>query len=597
MRFVLRNDALGHHALDFRHRETAADEAFGGPRRQGQGGRAKLFVHALLLPQVAGFEIAPRLPVGLDPRDDACQRACSGGMQEMHEDLQYAVLHEFVAPAQAQAVARNLGLPDGRRRDGDDPGAQPVALDSLAFRPRVLRNVEKVDTGGKVLGQKLRLPVILAPIGSLQDIVAGGGEAPTRAAAKFGALHMLSSACAPGPGGGGRLQRAPQDLPALRARRHRPGWTTTSPAPIASGYIALCLTVDLDYYGRRERDLAKRYLTTSRRTRPADHFQARFSWADVARLKAKFKIPFILKGIATAEDARIALEHGIEAIYVSNHGGRQLDHGKGGIAVLPEVVEAAAGRAEIYRRWRLPARHRHRQGDGARRQRGRPRPPAGPGAGGRRRGGSGARARASAGRGEALPRPGRRRLVRRAEPELRHRCRAASPAPGSTAPSRCSGRAIEDAPRLDRRLPRWRRKSAGSNSPMGSSDDTHACCTRAWLGPGTLAYKWPPGLADDPPRPFPRSPAAALRRRRRGLGLRRRGGGVAAGARRQARGRAGAGARVPHRRVPASLPGAAGADAGHGQARAPGARRRGSTMCGWARTCMSWSAAAWAAAR
>jgi glycolate oxidase len=68
----------------------------------------------------------------------------------------------------------------------------------------------------------------------------------------------------------------------------------------------------------------------------------------VARLKAKFKLPFILKGIATAEDARIALEHGIEGIYVSNHGGRQLDHGKGGIAVLPEVVAAVAGRAEVY---------------------------------------------------------------------------------------------------------------------------------------------------------------------------------------------------------------------------------------------------------
>ena len=75
--------------------------------------------------------------------------------------------------------------------------------------------------------------------------------------------------------------------------------------------------------------------------------QARFSWADVARLKKKFKIPFILKGIATAEDTKIALEHGIEGIYVSNHGGRQLDHGKGSMAVLPEVVEAAGGRAQI----------------------------------------------------------------------------------------------------------------------------------------------------------------------------------------------------------------------------------------------------------
>jgi len=102
-----------------------------------------------------------------------------------------------------------------------------------------------------------------------------------------------------------------------------------------------------DYYGRRERDIAKRYKATARRGTQADHFQARFAWADIERLKNKFKIPFILKGIATAEDARMAVEHGIEAVYVSNHGGRQLDHGKGGMAVLPEVVEAVAGRAEI----------------------------------------------------------------------------------------------------------------------------------------------------------------------------------------------------------------------------------------------------------
>jgi glycolate oxidase len=222
-----------------------------------------------------------------------------------------------------------------------------MALDQLAFRPRVLRNVETVDPRGRVLGQELRLPVILAPIGSLQDMVADGGEAPTRAAAAFGVLHMLSSACAPGLEAVAACVEHPKIFQLYV--RGDAAWVEDHIArAIANRYIALCLTVDLDYYGRRERDLAKRYLTTSRRTQPADHFQARFSWDDVARLKARFNIPFILKGIATAEDARIAVEHGIEAIYVSNHGGRQLDHGKGAVAVLPEVVEAAAGRAEVF---------------------------------------------------------------------------------------------------------------------------------------------------------------------------------------------------------------------------------------------------------
>jgi glycolate oxidase len=170
----------------------------------------------------------------------------------------------------------------------------------------------------------------------------------TRAAAKSGVLHMLSSASAPGIE---EVANAAPDHPKIFQLyiRGDNAWVDDHIArAIGSGYIALCLTIDLDHYGRRERDLAKRFLTTSRRAAPNDHFQARFAWADVARLKAKHKIPFILKGVATAEDALIALEHGIEAIYVSNHGGRQLDHGKGGIGVLPEVAEAVAGRAEVY---------------------------------------------------------------------------------------------------------------------------------------------------------------------------------------------------------------------------------------------------------
>jgi glycolate oxidase len=266
----------------------------------------------------------------------------------MNEDPQYAVLHEFVEPARRNLPRGAWDYLMGGAETETTQERNRVAIDSLAFRPRVLRNVEKVDTGGKVLGRQLRLPVILAPIGSLQDMVADAAAAPTRAAAKFGVVHMLSSASAPGLEA---VAAAAPDYPRIFQLyiRGDNAWVEDYISrAVANGYIALALTIDLDHYGRRERDLAKRFETSSRRNRPADQFQARFSWADVARLKAKFRIPFILKGIATAEDARIALEHGIEGIYVSNHGGRQLDHGKGGIAVLPEVVEAVAGRAEVY---------------------------------------------------------------------------------------------------------------------------------------------------------------------------------------------------------------------------------------------------------
>jgi glycolate oxidase len=67
----------------------------------------------------------------------------------------------------------------------------------------------------------------------------------------------------------------------------------------------------------------------------------------VDRLKAKLKIPLILKGIATAEDAKMAVDHGVDMVYVSNHGGRQLDHGRGSMDVLPEVVKAVNQQATI----------------------------------------------------------------------------------------------------------------------------------------------------------------------------------------------------------------------------------------------------------
>ena len=80
---------------------------------------------------------------------------------------------------------------------------------------------------------------------------------------------------------------------------------------------------------------------------PAAHSRWSSTGRTIDRIKKQYKIPLIIKGIATAEDAKLAVEHGVEWIYISNHGGRQLDHGRGSMDVLPEVVDAVAGRAKI----------------------------------------------------------------------------------------------------------------------------------------------------------------------------------------------------------------------------------------------------------
>ena len=88
-------------------------------------------------------------------------------------------------------------------------------------------------------------------------------------------------------------------------------------------------------------------MTAGRRRVQGRAFQAGLDWTTVKRIKDRFRIPLAIKGIATAEDAKLAVEHGVDWIYVSNHGGRQLDHGRGSTDVLPEVVEAVGGRATI----------------------------------------------------------------------------------------------------------------------------------------------------------------------------------------------------------------------------------------------------------
>jgi glycolate oxidase len=220
------------------------------------------------------------------------------------------------------------------------------ALDRLALRPRVLRNVANVDTGAVLLGQKLKLPIVLAPIGSMEDIVAEGGVAPTRAAARTGTIHMLSSICKPGAEAVSKAANYPKFFQ-LYVRGDKNWVDDTLKNALAWGYQGICLTVDRAAYGRRERDIAKSHRPTSRKGAAPETFQAEFTWDDVDRIRNYVKVPLMLKGIGTAEDAEIAVARGIDCIYVSNHGGRQLDHSQGTIEVLPEVVEAVGGRAEI----------------------------------------------------------------------------------------------------------------------------------------------------------------------------------------------------------------------------------------------------------
>ncbi len=256
-------------------------------------------------------------------------------------------LHEIVRKARANLNQNDWDYIVGGTETETTLRRNRMALDSIALRPRILRDVSKVDPSVEMLGHKLRLPIVLCPVGSLESFHRDGAGPVAKAAAEFGVAHMLSSVCDPG------LEEVAKAAPnALRMFqlyvRGDAAWSDAHvERAIKSNYAVFCLTVDTAHYSRRERDLAKRHVTAGRRRVQARDFQMALDWRTVERMKSKFKIPLAIKGIGTAEDAKIALDHGVEIIYVSNHGGRQLDHGRGSADVLPEVVEAVAGRAKI----------------------------------------------------------------------------------------------------------------------------------------------------------------------------------------------------------------------------------------------------------
>jgi glycolate oxidase len=221
-----------------------------------------------------------------------------------------------------------------------------LAFDRVAFRPRVLRDTTSIDTSTTFLGHDLKIPVLLAPIGSLQTFDPEGGAACTRAAAEFGIHHVVSSVTEPG-------------LEAIMAEVDHPktyqlyirgdwDWTVDMIGRIKeAGYSALCITVDTAHYSRRERPMLTRYSPPTRRNPVDPSHAASVTWDTIDKIKELAGLPFMLKGIATGEDAAIAVEHGVDVVWISNHGGRQLDHSEGTMDMLKEVVDAVEGKATI----------------------------------------------------------------------------------------------------------------------------------------------------------------------------------------------------------------------------------------------------------
>jgi len=231
------------------------------------------------------------------------------------------------------------------------------------LRPRVLVDVGTISTAVSVLGTEIALPVVVAPT-AFQRLADPGGEVSmARAAAAAGTVMTLSTLSSTTPA---ELAAAAPGAPQwfqLYWSRDR-GFTRELVEAVAeAGFRALMLTVDLPVAGRRERDLRAGFALPADLPLPnlpielqREDFHAALhaavddtlTWRDLEWLRSSCSLlPLVVKGILTAEDALLAVEHGAAAIVVSNHGGRQLDGVPATLDVLPEVVEAVGERVEV----------------------------------------------------------------------------------------------------------------------------------------------------------------------------------------------------------------------------------------------------------
>lgn len=234
-----------------------------------------------------------------------------------------------------------------------------TAFDLLAFSPRVLRGSSENNVSATLLEHELDIPILFAPIGSITQFHSDGALACARVAERVGTASFVGTLASPSL----EEVRAATSCP-LFFQLYLYGdreWTTDLVRRVENaGYDAICLTVDVASYGRRERDLRNRFSPREAVARPnlgpeptaktlvlQDDYNARFSWDDLAWLRDVANLPIMVKGVLSREDAITAVDYGVDVVYVSNHGGRQLDHTPAAIEVLPEITDAVSGRAEI----------------------------------------------------------------------------------------------------------------------------------------------------------------------------------------------------------------------------------------------------------
>jgi 4-hydroxymandelate oxidase len=256
---------------------------------------------------------------------------------------------------------------EGAAATGWTDRANREAFDRWVLLPRILAGIHEVDLRTRLLDEPVRAPVYVAPT-AYQGLIHSDGEAGTaRAASRAGLLAVFSTLSS----------RSLEEIASVRPRGPRwfqlylqPEWSATERLvhrAEKAGFTAVVLTADMPVLGIRDGQLKTGFAIDasipvgsgpgvvppsrgpelSHETYTVDRPSVE-TWEVVDRLREATHLPIVVKGVLTAADARLSVEHGARAVVVSNHGGRQLDRTPASLAALPAVVAAVGERAEVY---------------------------------------------------------------------------------------------------------------------------------------------------------------------------------------------------------------------------------------------------------
>jgi 4-hydroxymandelate oxidase len=277
-------------------------------------------------------------------------------------------LHKYEAAARSMLSPMAFDFVAGGSGDEVTLRANRAAFDRWQLLPRVLRGLREVSTATSVLGQDIAVPALIAPMSVHRLCHDAGERATARAAKTAGTIYTLSTASSVA-----LEEVSPEAGPwwfqlyifADRGLTH-----DLIARAAAAGASALVVTVDVPLLGRREADARNRFALPTgvvmahlpvREPEPdpapitgsklagldKSVFEPAMTWNDLDWLASLSPLPVVPKGILHPDDAVCAVDHGAQAVIVSNHGGRQLDSAVATLDALPAVVEAVAGRAEV----------------------------------------------------------------------------------------------------------------------------------------------------------------------------------------------------------------------------------------------------------